>query len=158
MPVHQMRCLRKRGNAANLKQFSLVKTATLRPAKRHDGKRGDQLPGVWCSNEARPVLCSRCHRPRWHTLKRYRLLADRCRIRHSDPICGVVRRPNAETLVWMSVRWRRANLPRPKAFLDLPDRRYFFPMHRQPGRLLPRYRQRRLLHPQGLGPDWILLL
>ena len=53
-----------------------------------------------------------------------------------------VRRPDAEPLVWMSVRQSPANLPRPKAFRDLPDRRYFFPSHQQPDRLLPRYLQR----------------
>ena len=96
MTVHQMRCLRKRGNAVDLEQFSLVKTATRRSAKRHDGNRDDWLHGVRCRNAARPSFVFKVSPPEVaHIEEGIGLLAVRFRIRHSDPICGDVRRPDA---------------------------------------------------------------
>ena len=70
-----------------------------------DGNRDDQLHGVRCRNAARPSFVFKVSPPEVaHIEEGIGLLAIRFCIRHSDPICGDVRRPDAKPLVWMSVR------------------------------------------------------
>ena len=70
-----------------------------------DGNRGDELHGVRCRNEARPGFVLKMPSSEVaHIEEGIGLLARRCCTRHSDPIYGDVRRPDAQPLVWMSVR------------------------------------------------------
>ena len=72
----------------------------------HHGNRDDELHGVRCCNEARTGFVLKMPSSEVaHIEEGFGLLARRCPTRNSDPIYGDLRRPDAQPLVWMSVRW-----------------------------------------------------
>ena len=86
-------------NTENPEQISLAKIGS-QPTEvgqgAHDGNRGDQLYGVRSRNETSAGFVLPVSSPEVaHPEEGIGLLADRCRIRPSDPIYGYVRRPDA---------------------------------------------------------------
>ena len=77
------------------------------PEGTYDENRGNPLHGVRCRNEIRPGFVLKVSpTPVAHIEEGIGLFADRCHIRRSDPLCGNVRRPDAEPLVWLSAAAR----------------------------------------------------
>lgn len=100
MTDHQMRCHPKRGKYLKSGTVFARKDWTTQPTEvgqgARDGDHRDPLHGVRGRNEARPGFVFKVPSPEVeHIEEGIGLLAGCCRTRHSDPIHGVVRRPNA---------------------------------------------------------------